>query len=219
MDLTFLEGLKSSIKYIALASAIVGTIGYPKYAVGKGKYFLFALWFIAITEFSYRFVYYKILDGKHSIYFISNIHYLIIGSFYLLWYRSLIPSKRKRKIIVLFLICYLLFFVLNTLLWEPFLTVQTYTFVVAALFVITSIFFYFNEILQTEKILKFERSVYFWFTVGILIFWVPYIPLKLTSTYFEFKGALYSLSIFTLNFLMHLFFIIGVIWSQKKYNY
>jgi hypothetical protein len=215
----FLAGLKVAIKYLALIDAIIATIFFYKYKVGKGKYFLFAIWFIVITEFSFRIVYYHIIDEKYPVYFISNLHYLIIGSFYLLWYRSLITNVLKKKAILVMLLTYLLFFTVNSIFFESFFEIQNYSYPVLTIFIVSAIFMYFTEVLKTEKILKFERSVFFWFSIGILIFWIPYLPLWFTSMYFGFSGTTYTLSIFTLNLLMHLFFIIGVLWSKKKYNY
>lgn len=219
MDPDFLIVLKRSIKYIALLSAIIATIFYPKYKHGNGKYFLFPIWFIVLTEFSFRFVYYTVLKEQHKVFFISNIHYLVMGSFYLLWYRSLLGSIKRKRIVLFLLIVFLLFFIIDSVFIESFFLSQNYTAIALSITVTIAIFLFFIEILQTEKILRFERTVYFWFSLGILIFWVPYIPLKFTSTYFNFEGATYTLSIFTLNFLMHLFFMIGVLWSKKKYNY
>ncbi len=219
MSEVLLIGLKSSIKYIALLSAIIATLGYRKYSMGKAKYFLFAIWFIALTEFSYKIVYYQILKEQHKVFFIANLHFLIIGSFYLLWFRFLIKDRKKRQAILFMFLTLMLFFIINSMFIEPFLEIQNYTFGVAAIFVILTILLFFIEILNTEKILQFERSVYFWFSLGILIFWAPFIPLWFTNEYFGFLGPTYVISIFVLNLLMHLFFIIGILWSKRKFNY
>ena len=137
----------------------------------------------------------------------------------MLWYRSLINNKVRKGIILVLVVTFWVFIVINSFFIESFWKIQTYTFAVAAIGVITSIILYFIEILNSDRILQFERSIYFWFSLGVLVFWVPYMPLKFTSTYFNFQGPVYVISITVLNYLMYLFFIIGLLWSKKKYNY
>jgi hypothetical protein len=77
------------------------------------------------------------------------------------------------------------------------------------------------EIFNSDRVLYYKKSIYFWFVLGILIFHVPYMPFMLAVKLF-IKGdiqGLYSVVLFTLNLLMYSCFIIGFIWSEKRFNY
>lgn len=215
-----METLKISIKFVALLSAIIATLAYSKYAKGKAKYFLYSIWFIAITEFSYKIVYYRVLREEYPVFFIANIYSILQFSFYFLWYRYLVKSVRLKNIFLIFTLLFLLFAILNTLLFQNFVyTTQTYTYIIGTLFIILTICLYFVEVFNDDFILHFQRSVYFWFSLGVLLFFIPFLPFMIASEFFSYSGDLFSLVIFILNVVMHSCFVIGVLWSKKKYNY
>lgn len=215
-----LETLTISIRYIALLSAIIATLAYSRYARGRAKYFLYSIWFTVITEFSYKIVYYQILRGEYPIHFIVNIYIIIQFLFYFFWYRYLIYTTRYRKWILIIAFLFIMFNILNTIFLQDFIYErQTYSYIIGTIFVIISICLYFVEVFKDDFILHFQRSVYFWFSLGILLFFIPFLPFMIASEFFNYGGDLYSLVIFILNVVMHSCFVIGVLWSKKKYNY
>lgn len=215
-----MEILTISIRYIALLSAIIATLAYPRYARGKAKYFLYSIWFTAITEFSYKVVYYQILKGEYPIHFIVNIYTIIQFIFYFFWYRYLIRTIKYKNWILYIALFFITFATINTIFFQDFIYErQTYTYITGVLFVIITICTYFLEVFKDDFILHFQRSVYFWFSLGILLFFIPFLPFMIASEFFHYGGDLYSLVIFILNVVMHSCFVIGVLWSKKKYNY
>ncbi|RNL91713.1 hypothetical protein ED312_04125 [Sinomicrobium pectinilyticum] len=215
-----MEILASYIKYIALLSAIIATITYPKYIKGRAKYFLYSIWLIAVTEFAYKFVYYKILDGKYPVFFIANIYSVLQFLFYFFWYRYLINALKLKRLLLIFALLFALFVIWNSIFLQDFVyTTQTYTYIVGTIFTIVSIYLYFVQVFNDDFILHFQRSVYFWFSLGILLFFIPFLPFMIASEFFNYEGSLFSLVIFILNVVMHSCFVIGVLWSKKKYNY
>lgn len=215
-----METLTISIRYIALLSAIIATLAYGRYRQGKGRYFVYSIWFTAITEFSYKIVYYQVLDARYPIHFIVNTYTVIQFLFYFLWYRSLITSIAYRNRILFMATLFLAFDIYNTLGLQDFIYErQTYTYIIGTIFVIITIYLYFVEVFKDDFILHFQRSVYFWFSLGILLFFIPFLPFMIASEFFHYGGDLYSLVIFILNVVMHSCFITGVLWSRKRYNY
>ncbi len=208
------------IKYLALLVAIVATLYYKKYSFGRARYFLFSLWLIALTELSRKIVY-DFYDGEIEIRFISNTYTILQFIFYLLWYRSLLTNKKRINFFLWALVFFICFSVANSIFMQNFYFVnQTYTYSVGVLLVCAVIFSFFVEFLRSERIIKFERSVYFWFSLGILLFHVPFLPFMFTAQIFDFQAfKFYGIVVKALNIIMHLCFLIGILWSQKKYNY
>ncbi len=217
-----MQELTSYIKYIALTSAIVNTIFFYKYAGGRAKYFLYSIWFIAITEFSYRFSsYIDFSEGINPGRIIPNIYTLLQFTFYLIWYRYLINNKTNKKLIFWFLVLFYLTFILVSLFFQGYnQIVQSYVYAVGMIFLVVGVILFFMEILSSEFTLNFGRSVYFWFSMGLLLFHIPWMPFMFIAEYLNFSRSLtYQSVLFGLNLIMHGCFIFGAIWSRKKYNF
>ncbi|MFI2744628.1 hypothetical protein ACG2LH_17975 [Zhouia sp. PK063] len=218
MKLIEIVGIRSVIKFIALLAAIIGTITYKKYKFSNAKYILFSVWFIAITEFSYKLFYYYILDGKTDIFFISNIYDLVQYNFYLWWFRSLITDRKKRNMLLGIAVIHLLLFIANSYFGE-FNKPHRYFYALSVILVLIAICFYYVEILKTDRILQFERSIYFWFSLGIILFNVPFVPFWYAADYLHYSGNIYNIVVFSLNAILYGCFIIGFLYSKKQYNY
>lgn len=209
------------IKYIALISALINTIFFYKYSTGRAKYFLYSIWFIAITEFSYRPLYYFLDSNPNISKIIANTYTLLQFSFYFIWYRYLMKNKTNRRIMVWFMIMFYVSFILISLFSQGFTeTTQSRVHVAGTIFLVVSIVLYLMEVLASEFTLNFGRSVYFWFSLGLLLFHVPFMPFYFIAEYLKFgKSDSYTMVIFGLNLIMHSCFIFGVLWSRKKYNF
>jgi len=216
-----LEVLKGSIKYIALASAIFSTLFFYKYSHGRAKYFLFSIWFIVITEFSYKFLFYKVFDQDIRIVkIVVNTYTVIQFSFYILWYRYLVKNPLKRRTLLWFFILFIIAFAtISAFLQEFDKITQSYTYAIGVILLISTIVIYFMDVLSGEFILRFERSVMFWFSLGLLLFHVPFMPFQFIAEYYNFNSNIYIVILFGLNLIMHSCFVYGVLWSKKKYNY
>ncbi|WP_340202020.1 hypothetical protein [Ascidiimonas sp. W6] len=217
-----MQELTNYIKYIALASAIINTIFFFKYAGGKAKYFFYSIWFIAITEFSYRFFYYNVFNEDiSSSKIVANSYTLIQFSFYFIWYRYLLKNKVNKRLLLWFLGLFYVAFVLISFFLQDFSEItQSYVYTIGMIFLVVSIILYFMEILSSEFTLQFGKSVFFWFSLGLLLFHVPFMPFMFIAEYLNFNKSIpYSVVLFGLNFIMHGCFIFGVLWSKKKYNF
>lgn len=205
---------------MALLVAIIATVMYRKYSFGRAKYFLYSFWLIALTEFSYRIIY-DLFNGEVKTLFVGNFYTAAQFSFYILWFRSLLVNRKRRNFFLGAFIFFLAFIIIDSLLIQSFYDQnQTYVYSVGVLLVIAGIFSYFIEFLRSERIIKFERSVYFWFSLGILLFHIPYLPFRYAAEFLGFKGnPVYSFVVNMLNIIMHSCFLIGILWSQKRYNY
>ena len=99
--------------------------------------------------------------------------------------------------------------------------ILTYTYAIGVIFITILSVLYLFELFSSNLVLNFSKSIYFWFVVGILIFHVPFLPFMLSLEWFliDYNPTIYGMILFFLNLLMNTSFIIGFIWSEKKYNY
>lgn len=213
------EFLRSYIIYLAFLSGIVGLFSLPKLPGNKAKFLVLLIWFSILTEIvGYYFTQWTGLLNFH----VYNFYMFISFSAYILLLRALFTKYNNRIAAVLFLILFIVSFFLNILYFKEDMNRSfTYSFAIGVLLVLILSCFYLIEIFNSEKILNFKKSVFFWYILGILVFHVPFTPFMLAINWFLIKQdeSIFSLVLFILNFLAHSCFITGFIWSEKKYNY
>lgn len=80
---------------------------------------------------------------------------------------------------------------------------------------------YLVELYNSDKILHFGKSVFFWFVVGVLVFHIPFLPFMLSVKFFliDFDPLIYTMILLLLNIFMDSCLIYGFICSKKTYNY
>ena len=214
-----LQNLSQYTTYLALLSAIPGVFFYNKLPNNKAKSLLYFIWLAFIID--YIGTNFKNWTGIVN-FPIYNFYILISFTYYIVLLKLLLIKIRNQRIASVSLIIYVLFYGFNFLfvqrnLASPF----TYVFVVGVLIILLLSFLYLFEIFNSKMILNFKRSIYFWFVIGILIFHVSFLPFMFASLFFllENNYTIFNLVLFVLNLLMHSCFVIGFIWSEKKYNY
>ncbi|AXB57764.1 hypothetical protein [Flavobacterium fluviale] len=213
------EFLRSYIIYLALLSGIVGLFSLPKLPGNKAKFLVLLIWFSIVTEIvGYYFTQWTGLLN----FYVYNFYMFASFSAYILLLRALLNKINHRVCAAIFLVLFIVSFFLNLLFFKEDLNRSfTYSFAIGVLLVLILSCLYLIEIFNSEKILNFKKSVFFWYIFGILVFHVPFTPFMLAINWFLIKQdeSIFSLVLFILNFLAHSCFIIGFIWSEKKYNY
>ncbi len=150
-----------------------------------------------------------------------NIYFLL---FFLLFY-FIYHNTLEKKIFKLIIKCSAI------LLFIPFIweinTVDIVrgtfgiTYIVGAILLVTCIIFYFISILQSSRVLVIKNDLLFWISVGLFLFYIGYIPIKLMrSQYFETTDIefIYTLLIIqgSLIIVMYVCFIIGFLWMKRR---
>jgi hypothetical protein len=214
-----IENLRFYIIYLALLSSVVGCLFYRKLPNNKAKFLLFIIVFSYLTEFVGK--YFTQWTGLIN-YYVFNFYMLASFSAYIILLRMQLLKYRFKTIALYFLILFYVFYFLNLYCFQSKNdTVFTNSFALGVLLVLILSCLYFIEIFNSEKILNFKKSIYFWFILGILVFHVPFLPFMLAIKWFLIKNdeTIFSLVLFILNLLMNTCFIIGFLWSEKRYNY
>lgn len=213
------EFLRFYIVYLALFSGIIGLISLHKLPSKRAKFLVALIWFSALTEVvGYHFTEWTgVLN-----YYIFNFYMFVSFCSYILLLRSLLVKINYRATAVLCLVLFISSFALNIFYYRQDVNHSfIYSFAIGVLTVMVLSCLYLIEIFNSDQILNFKKSVFFWYILGILIFHVPFLPFMLAIKWFLIKQdeSVFSLVLFLLNFLTHSCFIIGFLWSEKKYNY
>ena len=213
------EFLRFYIFYLALFSGIIGLISWHKLPDNKAKSLVILIWFSVIIEkVGYYFTEWTGLLN----YYVFNFYMLVSFSAYILLIRSLLQKINHRIIAIFSLFLFIISFFLNILYFKQDVNHSyTYSFAIGVLLILMLSCLYLVEIFNSDKILNFKKSVFFWYILGILVFHVPFLPFMLAINWFLIKqdDSVFSLVLFILNLLAHSCFINGFVWSEKKYNY
>jgi hypothetical protein len=139
--------------------------------------------------------------------------------FFLLYYKSM-KTQSYRKVVLGFLIVFVLSVIVNFLWLQPLnLTsaFSSYTFTIGAILLIVTIGLFLVEILNTEMVLYFKRYLMFWISMGLLVFYTGIIPFVLSLNLMPELLSTDSLAIifFSLNLVMYACFTVGFILSHK----
>ncbi|CAD0005422.1 hypothetical protein BXU10_06715 [Flavobacterium sp. LM4] len=213
------EFLRFYTVYLALFSGIIGLISWHKLPTNKAKFLVILIWFSAAIE---RVGYYFTAWTGILNYYVFNFYMLVSFCAFILLLRSVLSKTNYRIIGLLSLILFILSFFLNILYFKEDINQSyTYSFAIGVLLIMILSCLYLVEIFNSNKILNFKKSVFFWYILGILVFHVPFLPFMLALNWFLIKHdeSIFSLVVFILNVLAHSCYIIGFLWSEKKYNY
>lgn len=213
------EFLRFYTVYLALFSGIIGLISWHKLPGNKAKFLVILIWFSAVIE---KVGYYFTAWTGILNYYVFNFYMLVTFCAYILLLRSLLSKTNYRIAGFFSLILFIVSFFLNILYFKEDLNHSyTYSFAIGVLLIMILSCLYLVEIFNSNKILNFKKSVFFWYILGILVFHVPFLPFMLALNWFLIKHdeSIFSLVVFILNVLAHSCYIIGFLWSEKKYNY
>lgn len=148
--------------------------------------------------------------------FIYNIYSLVIYILYIQLTKMLIKSVVFKKILNYFSIILIFFFIADNL-WNRnfFSELQMNTYFLGAIFLIISVAGFLYEIINTDKIVIFYKLRSFWVSLGLLLFYVPFIPVIVCFNYKLLSIDIRNILTLTLNFIMHFCFIISFLCTKK----
>jgi len=235
----FLKQNYSLLTYsVEIIAALTGLICYKKYKHTNVKYFI---WFLIYVVFIELIGSYPILVRKYDCLndieiFLKEIHldrnywfftiFWIVGSalFYGLYFRALIKKKTFKRVvkyaIILFLTTSVIYYIIN---WKLFFAGRNGIIdVLGVMTILLAIGLYLIEMLLSDRILRFKKSINFYIS-GILIIWYLIVtPLSFYNVYFSsadwnFVILKYQIFLFA-NVFMYLTFTFALIYCKPKYD-
>lgn len=205
-----MDYIGSYSKYLALAAALVGTYLYHHIKGTKAKYVVWIIWYGVLTEFVGVY-YYSWFERPNAI--VYNIYTLVSITFFLWWFRSLLSSNKRKQIVKYFIGVFWVTNIVNAKLLDNVLYQGTnYAFVVGVILLVITICYFFIEMFNKEIVLNIRDSMYFWFALGVMLFYATFLPFYVTTNFFarnEESFRILGLAVFILNFIMNCCFIFG----------
>lgn len=181
-----------------IGAAVAGTVYLMRTTarVPHSRLFVWYLWLVVIietigfypafnhfTKFSYMpFVEGTVFERNNWLYNCYNI--VKFAVFYTFFIRQLHNRKSKRifKWITVF---FVISAIINLFLTDVFFyQSSSYTYITGAFILMTLIFVYYFELLKSDRILFFYKSLVFYISVGLLLWHVTITPLFIYNKYF-----------------------------------
>lgn len=229
----FLRQNYSLLTYLVeFLAAVIGIFCYKKYKNTAAKYFIYFLVYSFFVDFFGRYtVYFKEVNAYHLIdntiyknnYFWFTIFWFI-GSmlFYSFFYYHILKNKRFKFILkytsftALAISIFQLIYNFNVLYYAYINTIS----ITSSLIVFIAIILYFVEILQTDKILNFYKSIYFYISSVLIIWWLITTPMIFYEIYFStadwnFVFLKWQIFLFA-NLFMYLTFTFALIYCKPE---
>ncbi|WP_194768672.1 hypothetical protein [Tamlana sp. I1] len=221
---------------VELLAAGTGIFFYNRYRCTAAKYFIFFLIYIAFCELFC--LYTRFVDSNKILSFLVGTifeknHWLYtlfwdIGAplFFSFFYHKILSTKLFKNIIFVSSIIFLLFSILYIGLNREVFFFQFYdaVFVFGAGIILLCTSLYFIETLLSDKILHFYKSLYFYISAAIFMWWLVITPLTFYDIYYTYelgnpirdwnykflRNQIYILA----NLFMYLTFTFALIWCK-----
>lgn len=222
---TILENASQPLYAVTL---LVALIKYPKYYTTPLKYFPILLMYTFLTELlgyftkHYEVFHISIFSSfiRHNV-IIYNIYNLVFFSYFFYVYWSYIDHKKYKKYIIFAAIFYLLVSLINPFFQSFKLESQVYSYLAGAFAILICIILFFMEHRNSSKKLDYRFTGIKWISIGLLIFYLGYAPIKASRFYnytYQLNEYVHIRRIhLSLIVLMYICFIIGFLRMKRKF--
>lgn len=154
---------------------------------------------------------------SYSNYFVYNTYTLVQFIIYLLVFHSMNQSTRWKNYINIMIIGLILFFVWDNFIHGSFFErLQYKTYILGCFFTIICTVKYLVQLLNSEEIYNFYRSRSFWFSCGMLVFCIPFIPIIISYEFLLLEAEILDSLRVLLIVFMHICFIISFQWTTRR---
>lgn len=217
---------------VEILAAVTGLLLYKKYKLTAAKFFIWFLVYLSICDFLSTYVKYirnngflNFLEGTVLVrnYWWSTLFWKLGAIMFISFYYSKILINKVYRNFVkylgyIFLLFSIIYIILN---WEDyFVRFFPIIDVIGAIIVFLCTIFYFIEVLQSDKILTFYKSINFYISAAIFIWWLIITPI----VFFEIYMSHYDWNFIFLKWQIYLFanicmystFTFALIWCKAQ---
>ncbi len=195
---------------------IVGVLKYPLYKNTPLKFLIIVLFLTIFVEVWGKYLR-DVVELPNAI--IYNLYYIFYFSLLLYIFMRVIDVAKFKKYIKIGIGIYWLSYI-GDWLFTDFLEVGfIISYFVGAGVLVFSIILYYISILQSSLVLVVKNDLLFWVSVGLFLFYIGYVPIKIIRTFFYEASNFFELLMIiqlSLIILMYLFFMTGFLWMKKR---
>jgi hypothetical protein len=180
------------------------------------KYFILYLSFLFVFE---TIAVYLKRNGEPNLNIYNALTFFEFN-FLMLFFKNVLELKKSKKNVVIILFIFNVIYFLSLFLEDYLGIYNTLAYMTGCVLITIVLFFFLKEFLNSDRILNYSNSLYFWITFGLLIYYLGSIPItSIINSINDSSGKvityMYNIQS-TLSILMYGCFIFGVLWSQKK---
>lgn len=229
----FLLEYKNTLTFtIEILAAVTGLLLYKKYKFTVAKFFIWFLVYLSICDFLGSYVKYIKNDGflnflRETVFernFWWSTIYWKIGAiiFFAFFYQKILKKRIFIAIIkyssLFFLVFSIIYIILN---WNDYFSrFFPIISILGAIIIFLCTVFYFIEVLQSDKILTFYKSLNFYISFAIFIWWLIITPLIFYDIYnsnkdLNFMFLKWEIYLFA-NIFMYSIFTFALIWCKPQ---
>lgn len=197
---------------------VVAIYKFPLYKETALRFIPLILLFTILTEFFGGYL--KVVYGHlFSNVILFNVYYLIYFSFFFYLFMRMIEERRFKRYIKICIVVFWIFYLSDLVFTDIFEESFSRSYIAGAGGLIFCIILYYISILQSSLVLIIKNDLLFWISVGLFLFYIGYIPIKIIkSWYYQYDNFFQLLLIiqFFLIIVMYSFFLIGFLWMKKR---
>ncbi|MDN3725041.1 hypothetical protein QRD02_11655 [Aequorivita sp. SDUM287046] len=211
-----LKILENSFMALYVIVFIIALFKLPLYKHTPLKFLPVILFITIATEYVGYFIKYDFLRIN---YFVFNLYYLIHFSFFFYVFMAIIDDGRFKQYIRIGMGIFLLFFLSDLFFTGIGTDSFAKTYIAGAGILVFCIILYYINILQSYLVLVVKNDLLFWISVGLFLFYIGYIPIKIIKTWFYKPDSFFEFLLviqFSLIIIMYLFFLTGFLWMKKR---
>lgn len=200
-----MEAFQDSIIYLEIVSLIIAVF-FIKSHKNTQYYFFIAYLFFAIAADAIGDYF-----AENGNFWVFNIYTFFEYSSVAGIYYFLIEKSFSKRIIfytsIIFYCIYGISFI--------YIQLQSYTVIIMHFFVVPFLFLYLEELLNSKKIINYKKQLFFWITVGLLIYYFGTLPFVTMSFIGRLQNRILFIVPAILVVIMHFIFIVNLIWLKK----
>lgn len=187
------------------------------------RFFLVYLFFM----FSFEMMAYYVKHGLgfYNLWVYNSLTFLEFNCL-LLFVKDILVSKKTNKIVIGLIFIFNIIYFATTLYYlneGAFLeSYNSIAFISGGFLIAIALFLFYQDFLSSNEILNYKKSLSFWITFGLLLYYLGTIPITSIMNYMNGTPKVVLDSLFIIQYLLVIFmyscFIFGAIWSQKKFR-
>lgn len=229
----FLLEYKNTLTFsVEILAAVTGLLHYKKYKLTVVRFFIWFLVYLSICDFMGSYVKY-IKNNSFLSFFEGTVFernfwwstlYWKIGAimFFVFYYYKILKTKVFKTVIKYFGVLFFVFSIVYVLFnWDDyFVKFFPIISILGAVIIFLCTIFYFIETLQSDSILTFYKSINFYISAAIFIWWLIITPLVFYDIYnshydWDFIFLKWQIYLFA-NIIMYLTFTFALLWCKPQ---
>lgn len=163
-------------------------------------------------------MYIKLVHGIHNA-IVYNIYYFFYFSLFYYIFLQVITDEKFKTYIKIGIALFWLFYVGDWVYTDVINSGFLVSYMAGAGILVFCIILYYINILQSSLVLVIKNDLLFWVSVGLFLFYIGYIPIKIIRTWFYKPDSFFEILLviqFSLIIVMYLFFLTGFLWMKKR---